>query len=113
MFIINANDSRMEEVEIFGIPALFTPHKVERTTLYPGMYCYEIQVTRIDKAHPMALVNEAKTDFYGTVMTPIPVTIPNTKYRAIGLSDFVTGIGAGYYTPAEFEDKYMNPGDKD
>lgn len=31
---INAAITRMEEVEIFGIPALFTPKRISRDTLH-------------------------------------------------------------------------------
>ena len=36
----------MEEVEIFTIPALFTPYKVDRESIYPGLHLYEIQARR-------------------------------------------------------------------
>ena len=42
MNIINASTVRMEEVEIFGIPALYTPYKVSRQTVHLGLYCYEL-----------------------------------------------------------------------
>ena len=38
METINASITRMEEVEIFGIPALYTPYKVSRQTVHLGLY---------------------------------------------------------------------------
>ena len=32
MNIINASITRMEEVEIFGVPALYTPSKISRSS---------------------------------------------------------------------------------
>ena len=43
MSIINASTTKMEEIEIVGIPALYTPYKVSRQTVHLGMYCYELQ----------------------------------------------------------------------
>ena len=34
MDIINANLTRMPQVEILGIPALLTPHRVSRGTIH-------------------------------------------------------------------------------
>ena len=35
---INLCETRMEEIEVCGIPALFTPHRADRTTLSPGLH---------------------------------------------------------------------------
>ena len=43
METINASITRMEEVEIFGIPALYTPYKVSRQTVHLGLYQYELR----------------------------------------------------------------------
>ena len=77
MNIINASITKMEEIEIFGIPALYTPYKVSRQTVHLGMNCYELQAGPEDWSQPRRLMGE---------------------------------LGIGYYTPAEFEDKYLSPG---
>lgn len=108
MTIINAAMTRMEEIEIFGMPALFTPYKVSRMTVHLGMYCYEIQAAIGQPTQPFALMDSADTGFYGTVLTPLPVELPEGK-RVIEPGDFFMDTGAGYYTPAEFEEKYLSP----
>lgn len=42
---------RMKEIEIFGIPALFTEKRIDHDTVYPGMYryWYEYKLTVIDR----------------------------------------------------------------
>ena len=34
---------RMKEIEIFGIPALFTEKRIDHDAVYPGMYRYELE----------------------------------------------------------------------
>lgn len=109
MNIINASTTRMEEVEIFGIPALYTPYKVSRQTVHLGMYCYELQADPEDWTQPRRLLFEAGDGFFGTILTPVPVEGAEGAGLAIGPEDFKDELGIGYYTPAEFEDKYLSP----
>ena len=108
MEIINANITRMEEVEIFGIPALFTSCKVSRQTVHLGLYCYELWTDPAD-GRPSRLMDKAEAGFCGTVLTPVPVEGTGGQGRAIGPEDFQTGLREGHYTPAEFEEKYLSP----
>ena len=108
MNVINASITKMEEIEIFGIPALYTPHKVSRQTVHLGMYCYELQAAPADWGQPRRLMNEVDEGFYGTVLTPVPVEGAEGEGLAIGPEDFKAELGIGNYTPAEFEDKYLS-----
>lgn len=36
------NQERMREIEIFGIPALFSPNRVAPGDVYPGLHHYEL-----------------------------------------------------------------------
>ena len=110
MSIINASTTKMEEIEIVGIPALYTPYKVSRQTVHLGMYCYELQAGPEDWGQPRRLMDEAGEGFFGTVLTPVPVEGADGEGLAIGPEDFKAELGIGYYTPAEFEDKYLSPG---
>lgn len=40
----NINQERMREIEIFGIPALFSPNRVAPGDVYPGLHHYELMV---------------------------------------------------------------------
>lgn len=109
MTTINAAVTPMEEVEIFGMPALFTPHKVSRATVHWGLQCYEIQAMGKTLHRPFLLMEHAERDFYGTVLTPIPITLPPDGGKAILPGDFLYDLQEGFYTPAEFDEKYMSP----
>ena len=110
MNVINASITKMEEIEIFGIPALYTPYKVSRQTVHLGMNCYEVQAAPEDWSQPRRLMTEVDSGFYGTILTPIPVEGVGAEGRIIEAGDFLDELQIGYYTPAEFEDKYLSPG---
>ncbi|MDD3230996.1 MAG: hypothetical protein PHE09_17545 [Oscillospiraceae bacterium] len=106
---MNASNLRMEEIEIFGIPALFTPHRLSRATIHLEIFCYEIQIGSETNGAAFCLTDEAAGPFYGTVLTPIPVELPPNGRRIIESGDFITDLGIGRYTIAEFDEKYFSP----
>lgn len=114
MEIINAATVRMEEIEIFTIPALFTPYRVDRATVPAGLACYEVRVRAGAPRRTFSLMEQAPDgDLYGTVLVPVPVDLPEDGEKPIGPGDFLMETGAGYHTPAEFEAKYLSPDYKD
>ncbi|MBO4915330.1 MAG: hypothetical protein J5449_09015 [Oscillospiraceae bacterium] len=87
----------MREIEIFGIPALFTEQVIPPDEQYPGLHYYE-------------LVNgDDNETLLGTVVTPIPVDFPDGDERAVYDDDLDMGEDATMLTPDEFEEKYLSP----
>lgn len=106
MTMINAALAPMQEVEIFGYPALFTPNRVSRDTVHM-LFCYEMQLAA--GGRPFALVEHAPEEtFFGTVLTPVPIEMEEGR-KPVRPGDFVSDPLASYYTPALFEQKYMAP----
>lgn len=99
----------MEEVEIFTIPALFTPYKVDRESIYHGLHLYEIQARQDDTEMPFRLMERTDTGFYGSILTPIPVDRMENGQRDILPGDFILDEEAEHLTPSEFEEKYLSP----
>ena len=54
-------------------------------------------------------MKQVKRDFYGTVLVPIPIPLPEAGERPLWSGDFITGLDEGHHTPAEFERKYLSP----
>lgn len=73
MDIINANLTRMPQVEILGIPALLTPHRVSRGTVHLGLYCYELQGNMENPKQPISLMEQVEDNFCGTLLTAAPM----------------------------------------
>lgn len=80
MEIINAATVRMEEIEIFTIPALFTPYRVDRVTVPAGLACYEVRVRAGAPRRTFSLMKQTPDgDLYGTVLTPFPWSCRRTE----------------------------------
>lgn len=86
---------RMREIEIFGVPALFSENQIQTDDIYPGMYLYELQ--------------GEDGRFMGSVLTPVPIPVLENGPRELEPGDLVMDTGAGSYTPSEFEEKYLCP----
>ena len=91
----NTTPERMREIEIFGVPALFTKNQIPEDGIYPGMSLYELQ--------------GQDGRFMGAVLTPVPIPVLADGPRDLKPGDLVMDTGAGYYTPSEFEEKYLSP----
>ncbi len=101
---------RMREIEIFGVPALFTDKAIPPEAVYPGMSRYELLAGDSGPDRPMYASSEPGGKLLGTVLTPVPIFLhPSDTQREIGPGDLILDTGAGSYTPAEFEEKYLSP----
>ncbi len=105
MTMINAATTPMPEVEIFGCPALFTPHRVSRDTVHM-LFCYELCA---QPGQPITLTEHAgDREFCGTVLTLLPLELPEGR-RPLGPGNYTEPEETARYSPAAFESKYMIP----
>lgn len=107
MDIINANLTRMPQVEILGIPALLTPHKVSRGTVHLGLYCYELQGSMENPKQPISLMEQVEDNFCGTLLTAAPMLLQGVSQLLLMPGDIAARSEAAYLTPAEFEAQYF------
>ena len=108
MDIINANLTRMPQVEILGIPALVTPHRVSKGAIHLGLYCYELQGSSEKPGEAMILVEQAADSFfYGTILTITPLLMQGAQQLELDSRDVLGKNHAAYFTPAEFEAQYF------
>lgn len=91
-----SEQSSMREIEIFGIPALFTEEEISAEQVL-GMHCYEL-FSAADG-----------TTFLGTVLTVIPVEVPESGERDVFDSDLMLDTEGVTLTPQEFVEKYLSP----
>ena len=66
----NTNQERMREIEIFGIPALFSPNRIATENVYPGLHHYELMSGPTFPDSPRCLTADAGEKFLGTVLSP-------------------------------------------
>lgn len=98
---------RMREIKIFGVPALLTFAPVRHDAVYPGMFRYELQSSGDFPCRARFLVERATTGFLGTVLTPVPMELPEDGKRKIMQGDLMMKKDDVYLTPEEFEKKYL------
>lgn len=105
---VNAGTARFEEVEILGIPALFTTLRVDRATVPKGMYAYDMQTDAEDWSQPCLLARRVLVEHFGTVLTASPIHLPEKGYLDLSPGNFQEQ-GIGQLTVAEFEAKQLSP----
>lgn len=109
MYHIDASKERLQAVEILTVPGLFTIHRVDRSTLPPWMYLYEMQTSPDDWSQPCLLGRHITVEHFGTVLTASPLPLPPSGYLDLAPGDFDDRHGEEYLTAKEFEGKYLDP----
>lgn len=109
MYSIDTVKERMETVEIFEIPGLFSAKRIDRTAIPKGMYAYDLQTSKEDWSQPCRIAYQITEGYFGTVLTASPVALPESGYREAGPHDFIQGEKTERLTVAEFEAKYLSP----
>ena len=107
MYPINAKSVRMETVEIFEVPGLFTASRIDRSTVPKGMYAYDLQTSKDDWTQPCRIAGQITTAYFGTVLTASPIELPENGDLFPG--DFTQSSGGERLTVEEFERKYLAP----
>lgn len=107
MYPIDSRSEVFEEVEVLGIPALFTTQRVSRATVPAGMYAYDLQTDENDWTQPCMLARHIMVEHFGTVLTAVPIDLPPNGYLHLVAGDFIWGDSSERYTAREFERKYL------
>lgn len=87
----------LREIEIFGIPALFTEQVIPPDEQIPNLHYYEL-----------ISAEDGKT-LLGTVLTLLPVDIPDEAGRDVYDDDLMLDGEGEELTPDEFAEKYFTP----
>lgn len=87
----------MREIEIFGIPALFTDAEIPESQQLPGLFCYELVST------------DNSSRLLGSILTLNPVDLPETGERDVYDTDLNLDTEGEMLTPEEFGEKYLSP----
>ena len=86
----------MREIEIFGIPALFTEQRTTAEKIC-DMHCYEL------------FSAEDGTTFLGTVLTPVPVELPESNEKDVYEGDIDMDASGNTLSPEQFAEKWLSP----
>ena len=100
----DANRLTYDEVTIFGVPALFTDLRVDRSTVPDGVYRYEVRYSDEYGGEPVELARGIMVDFFGTVLMREPIQLPISG--GLELNDGDLDFQSGCFSLAEFQQEY-------
>ena len=101
----NGMNLTYEEVRLLGEPAVFSGQKIDRGTVPAGLWLYELHHKGGDWTAPDQLAEEVYLNFYGSVITNIPLQLQADGLRDLGPEDFCQ-MQKGSITLSEFLNKY-------
>ena len=85
----DARKESFESVELFGKPALFTMMRIDRQSVPPGLFVYDIR--NGDNGNPATLEKNVLVNHYGTVILNRPIALTRGDYRRATSKDFNFG----------------------
>ena len=74
---------RYQRVELFDVPALFSNGRVEGP-LPDGIYSYDLRGSDYDPGYPLTVENHVTVNHAATVLTAVPLTMPEQGYLRLG-----------------------------
>lgn len=104
----NANEIIYDEITILGTPALFTDWRVDRSTVPPSMFLYEVRHADEDWGDPCQLSRGILVNFYGSVLTSEPMELSERGYLDFDNKDWIYVEDNTCATISEFREKYAN-----
>lgn len=97
------NREEYQEIEIFEVPALHSDGRIRQEEVPEGMYRYDLRGSDYDPGEPASVENQVFVNHAGTVITLIPLPMPERGYLRLGEGlNFVGGM----MTIAEFRSQY-------
>lgn len=89
----NAMNESFEEVTIFDKPALFTPLRVDRSTVPKGYHLYEIRHDDDSKGDPVQIARNILVNHWGSLITHDEIALPSNGYLDIEPEDLNYSTG--------------------
>ena len=84
-----ASTLNYDTVTIFGKPALFSDHRIDRSTVPPGLHMYELRHEDDDWSVPCQIAREIFVNFFGTILSAKPIVLDKDGYRDFDRSDLI------------------------
>ena len=77
-----------DEIQMFGMPALFTDWRIIRDTVPKGMTLYELRHEDENWGKPCQLAKRIVVNYYGSILTSLPIQLNPDGGRDINRGDF-------------------------
>lgn len=102
----NTAEEEFEEIELYGKPALFTPLRIEKSTVPKGLYLYEVRHDDETWGDPVEIGRGIYINHYGTVITTEKLYLDKNGFKDTTLDDFNFGAGE-CRTVKDYQQKYQ------
>lgn len=92
-----------QEVEVFGVPALFDNARIRQEDVPEGLRRYDLRGSDYDPGEPVTVERNVAVNHAASILTPVPLPIPEQGFLRLGEElNFVGGMMAA----REFMEKY-------
>ena len=78
---VNAREEDYEHVELFGSPALMTVSRIDRSTVPPGWFCYDLRGSDYDPESSIMLEDNVTVNHASTILSPTALKKPDPAIR--------------------------------
>ena len=102
---ISDEEREYEEVEAFGVPALFADERVSAAEIPPGLFRYDLRGSDDAPGEPATVEKYVRVNHAGTLITVKPIEIPEEGYRLLTEDSGLNFTGAALTLP-EFRRKH-------
>ncbi|MCI6044096.1 DUF3849 domain-containing protein [bacterium] len=78
------NNKEYQQAELFDVPVLFANERVDLSGLPEGIYRYELRGADYDPGYPLTVENSVTVNHAATILTAVPLEIPEQGYLWLG-----------------------------
>lgn len=99
MLPVPENAEALQEIEVFGVPGLFSNGRIATEDVPEGMFCYELRGSDDDPGLPISVEHRVVVNHAGTVITSKPLPIPESGWLAITEDEGINFVGGNLSIP--------------
>jgi hypothetical protein len=100
----NVMTESLTEAIVVGQPAMFIPIRIDRNTVPEGYYAYDIRHCD-ETGDPATIEKRVVANYFGTIITPHEIKLPNDDYLSIDFDDFIY-VESDIHFMTEFMEKH-------
>lgn len=106
---VDEQEKTYQEVEVFGVPALFDNARIPQEDVPEGLCCYDLRGSDSDPGEPVTVERHVVVNHAASILTAVPLPVPEQGFLRLGEGlNFIGGMMA----VQEFMEEYagMNVG---
>lgn len=73
-----------QEVEVFGVPALFDNARIRQEDVPEGLHCYDLRGSDDDPGEPVTVEHHVAVNHAASILTAVPLPVPEQGFLRLG-----------------------------